>query len=90
MPLAAHRRQVSVLVDEPARRVTTSCRGRLHDRWGRLHRAPARRGHPVAARLLRGAHRRPALAAPRAGERHPSHLVSGGVDGGADPVVLMP
>lgn len=32
----------------------------------------------------------PGFAAPRAGERCVSHLVSGGVDGGSDPVVLMP
>ncbi|MFI2510201.1 DUF2867 domain-containing protein [Streptomyces sp. NPDC018972] len=83
--------RVSILVDGPGRRVTMSSAVRLHDRWGRLHWALVRRGHPVAARLLlRRAHRRLALAAPRAGERHLSHLVSGGVDGGCDPVMLMP
>ncbi|WP_437092114.1 hypothetical protein [Streptomyces sp. enrichment culture] len=68
-----------------------SSKVRLHDRWGRLRWALVRRAHPVVARLLlRRAHRRLALAAPRAGERRSSHLVSGGVDGGSDPVVLMP
>ncbi|CAM5401896.1 SRPBCC family protein OS=Streptomyces griseomycini OX=66895 GN=FHS37_000357 PE=4 SV=1 [Streptomyces griseomycini] len=82
--------RVSVLVDESARRVTMSSRVRPHDRWGRLHWALVRRAHPVAARLLlRRAHRRLALAALRAGERHASHLVSDGVDAGSDPVVLM-
>lgn len=62
--------RVSILVDAWARRVTMSSKVRLHDRWGRLHRALVRRAHPVAARLLlRRAHRRLALAEPGAAMR---------------------
>lgn len=67
--------RVSILVDARARWVTMSSKVRLHDRWGRLHRALVRRAHPVAAHpvaarlLLRRARRRLAPAEPGAAMR---------------------
>ncbi|MFF3347757.1 DUF2867 domain-containing protein [Streptomyces sp. NPDC002779] len=76
--------RVSVLMDPAARTVTLGSVVRIHNRRGRLYWSVVRHAHPFMARLmLRRTHRRLALAA-----RGASHLVSQGMDGGDNPVVL--